>query len=87
MNHPKNIYRQPEIYLPLLLLGMLSFSFFFFLFDYVFFYQEKSGLFLSSSTYLFSHLMRPGGMLMYLSEFLTALYYFHRQVQSFWQPY
>jgi hypothetical protein len=74
MNKP--ISKIIVIYLPYLLLGLASFSFFYFLFDYIFFYQEKEGLFLTSSEYFFKHFNRPGGLLMYLSEFLTAFYYF-----------
>ncbi len=65
-----------EIYFPYLLLGLVTFSFFFFLIDYVFFFQEKGGLFLTSLEYFFGHFNRPGGMLMYLSEFLTAFYFY-----------
>lgn len=74
MNKP--ISKIIVIYLPFLILWLATFSIFYFLFDYIFFYQEKEGLFLTSSEYFFTHFNRPGGLLMYLSEFLTAFYYF-----------
>ncbi len=63
-------------HLPHLILFLSSFVCFYFYLDYVFFYQEKSGLFLLSSDNFSAHLNRPGGLLMYFSEFLTAFYYY-----------
>ncbi len=71
-------------YKPNRLLFSLSYLFFFafsFVFlnwfaDYIFFYQEKSSLFLVSWSYLVENLSHPGGFLNYLGELQTA-FYFH----------
>jgi hypothetical protein len=76
MNTTKPLSGFIEIYLPYLLLWLASFVCFNFILDYVFFFQEKSGLFLTSLDYFLSHLNRPGGVMMYLSECLTSFYYF-----------
>jgi hypothetical protein len=44
--------------------------------NYIFFYQEKSSLFLVTYSYLREHLTQPGGFLMYLAEFQTTFYYY-----------
>lgn len=44
--------------------------------SYIFFYQEKSILFLTSFSYLFDHLNQPGGFLIYLGEFQTTFYFY-----------
>ncbi len=43
---------------------------------YIFFYQEKSSLFLLSMSYLQEHLSQPGGFLIYLAELQTSLYFY-----------
>ena len=43
---------------------------------YIFFYQEKSSLFLVSWQYLAEHLSQPGGFLNYLGELQTAFYFY-----------
>ena len=43
---------------------------------YIFFYQEKSSLFLVSFSYLTEHLKQPGGFLIWLGELQTAFYYY-----------
>lgn len=43
---------------------------------YLFFYQEKSSLFLVSWQYLAEHLSQPGGFLNYLGDLQTALYFY-----------
>ncbi|MDB4582962.1 DUF6057 family protein [Draconibacterium sp.] len=66
------------------LFQLLPFALFFFMgtfylyyfTSYIFFYQEKSGLFLVSFEYLFEHLNQPGGFLVYLGELQTTLYYY-----------
>lgn len=71
-------------YKPNRLLFSLSYLFFFafsFVFlnwfaDYIFFYQEKSSLFLVSWSYLAEYLSLPGGFLNYLGELQTAFYFY-----------
>lgn len=43
---------------------------------YIFFYQEKSSLFLVSWQFLAQHLLQPGGFLNYLGELQTTFYYY-----------
>jgi hypothetical protein len=43
--------------------------------NYVFFFQEKSSLFLFSSDYLSEHLIQPGGFLIWLGKLFTVFYY------------
>ena len=43
---------------------------------YIFFYQEKSSLFLVSWQYLAVHLSQPGGFLNYLGELQSAFYFY-----------
>lgn len=76
MNKIKNLNKTAAATLPHLILFATSVFCFASFFSYVFFYQEKSGLFLTSSDYLAAHLNRPGGLLMYFSEFLTAFYFY-----------
>lgn len=64
------------VLLPYLLFFSLSTFFFSWFANYIFFYQEKSSLFQVSLPYLFSHLNQPGGLLKYLGEFQTTLYYY-----------
>ena len=61
---------------PYLLFFLFSFGYFAFLADHIFFYQEKSSLFLVSGDYLLQHLSQPGGLLKYLGELQTAFYYY-----------
>ncbi len=44
--------------------------------SYIFFYQEKSTLFLVSFSYLAEHLRQPGGFLVWLAELQTAFYFY-----------
>jgi hypothetical protein len=62
--------------LPLLIFFLLSLFYFFRITDYIFFYQEKSSLFLFSFQYLLEHLNQPGGFLIYLGELQTTFYYY-----------
>ena len=52
--------------------------YFFNYFEYVFFYQEKSKLFLTTFFDFKTYLDRPGGLLEYVSDFITSLYYYPR---------
>lgn len=53
-----------------------SFVYFGFFTDYIFFYQEKSLLFICSYDFLFENLHQPGGLLIYLGEFLSTFFYY-----------
>lgn len=65
----------------LLILSYLFFFTFSFVYlnwfaNYIFFYQEKSSLFLVSWPYLAEYLSYPGGFLNYLGELQTAFYFY-----------
>jgi len=59
---------------------LLFFSLFLFFlisyFEYVFFYQEKSKLFITSFESFTGYLNHPGGILEYAGDFITSLYYY-----------
>ncbi len=61
---------------PYLLFFSFSFAFFCFFADYILFYQEKSSLFVFSSGYLFETINKPGGLLIYISDLLSAFFYY-----------
>ncbi len=63
-------------YTPYLLFFLFSFVYFGWFADHIFFYQEKSSLFLVSGDYLLLHLSQPGGFLKYLGELQNAFYYY-----------
>lgn len=63
-------------FLPLLVFFLLSVFYFFRFTSYIFFYQEKSSLFLVSFQHLLEHLNQPGGFLIYLGELQTAFYFY-----------
>ena len=54
----------------------LSTIYFYWFASYIFFYQEKSTLFLVSFSYLAEHLNQPGGFLVWLAELQTAFYFY-----------
>ncbi len=54
----------------------LSTFYFYWFSSYIFFYQEKSSLFLVSFSYLTEHLRQPGGFLVWLAELQTAFYFY-----------
>lgn len=62
--------------LPYLLLFMVLCVCFTFFVDYIFFYQEKSALFVLSYDYLYEYLRQPGSLLIYIGNFLTTFYYY-----------
>jgi hypothetical protein len=64
------------LWLPYLVFFTGSFIYFGFFADYIFFYQEKSSLFVLSWEYLIENLNQPGGLLIYLGKFLSAFYYY-----------
>jgi len=63
-------------YLPYLVFFMGSFIYFGFFVDYIFFYQEKSSLFICSIDFLHENLHQPGGFLIYLGKFFSAFFYY-----------
>ena len=62
--------------LPYLIFLTGSFVYFGFFVDYIFFYQEKSALFITSSDFLIENLHQPGGLLIYLGKFLSTFFYY-----------
>ncbi|HZK94825.1 MAG TPA: DUF6057 family protein [Prolixibacteraceae bacterium] len=62
--------------LPYLIFFAGSFIYFGFFVDYIFFYQEKSTLFITSSDFLVENLHQPGGLLVYLGKFLSTFFYY-----------
>ncbi len=59
----------------LALLFVFSFLYFYFFGNYVFFYQENLSLFVFSGEYLLQFVLKPGGMLEYLGNFLGQFYF------------
>jgi hypothetical protein len=64
-------------YLPFRLFFLFSFLFLGLFAGHIFFYQEKSSLFIFSSGYLVENLHQPGSLLLYLGKFLTVFYHYH----------
>jgi len=62
--------------LPYLIFFAGSFIYFGFFVDYIFFYQEKSALFISSFDFLVENLHQPGGILLYLGKFFSTFFYY-----------
>ncbi|NEW80883.1 MAG: hypothetical protein GZ094_00735 [Mariniphaga sp.] len=62
--------------LPYMVFFIGSFIYFGFFVSYIFFYQEKSTLFISSSDFLIENLHQPGGLLIYLGKFLSTFFYY-----------
>jgi len=62
--------------LPYVILFLALYAYFTVVIDYIFFFQEKSSLFLFSGYYLAEHLGQPGSFLIYLGDFLTSFYYY-----------
>lgn len=73
----KNQFRNRLILIfPYLLFFLFAFIYLNVYASYIFFYQEKSSLFLVSWSYLSEHLSQPGGLLNYLGELQTAFYFY-----------
>lgn len=53
-----------------------SFIYFGFFAGYIFFYQEKSALFISSFDFLVENLHQPGGILIYIGKFFSTFFYY-----------
>jgi hypothetical protein len=63
-------------WMPIAAFFAVSLVFYYFLADYIFFYQEKDSLFVFTSDHLKENLGKPGGLLVYISSFLTSFYYY-----------
>lgn len=61
--------------IPYLVFFTVMFIWFAFFGEYVLFFQEKSSLFFLTGEYLIEKTSRPGGALVYLSEFLSSFFY------------
>lgn len=55
---------------------LLVFLSLFFFAGHVFFYQEKTSIFIFSIDFLIENLKRPGSLLVYVSKFLNSFYYY-----------
>ncbi|QIA07871.1 DUF6057 family protein [Draconibacterium halophilum] len=76
MNQSKYKLNRIVLNLPYLLLLLLGTFYLFNFTSYIFYYQEKSSLFLLTFSYLQEHLNQPGGFLIYLGELQEAFYYY-----------
>jgi len=65
-----------SVWLPYLVFFAGSFIYFGFFGSYVFFYQEKSSLFLFSYDFLLENLHQPGGFLVWLGKFFSTFYFY-----------
>jgi hypothetical protein len=63
-------------WIPYLVFFAVSFIYFGFFCNYIFFYQEKSSLFIVSGDFLFENLHQPGGFLIWLGKFCSTFYYY-----------
>lgn len=62
--------------LPSRLFFLFIFLFLFFFAGHIFFYQEKTSLFIFSFDFLKENLHQPGGLLIYLGKLLTTFFYY-----------
>ena len=63
------------VYFSLAILFIISFTYFYWVDNSIFFYQEYKSLFIFSSEYLQRFAIKPGGLLEYAGNFLTQGYY------------
>ena len=63
------------VYFSLVLLFIISFTYFYRIGNNIFFYQENNSLFIFSGEYLQKFTVKPGGLLEYAGNFLTQVYY------------
>jgi hypothetical protein len=75
MNQITKFNYQTLNYLHYLLFFLITFIFFAFFADYIFFYQEKSSLFIFSSDYLMECFHQPGSSVVYLGKLLSTFYF------------
>lgn len=62
--------------LPYRLFFLFVFLFFLLFADHIFFFQEKSSLFVFSTGYLLENFRQPGALLLYFARFLSLFYYY-----------
>jgi hypothetical protein len=63
------------VYFSLALLFIISVTYFFWVGNGIFFYQENNSLFIFSGEYLQKFIAKPGGLLEYAGNFLAQVYY------------
>lgn len=63
-----------DVYLLLGLFFIGVFGYFFFIANYILYFQETQSLFVFSREYLQNYLLKPGGLLEYAARFLTQFY-------------
>lgn len=76
MNRFKSEFNLRLSSLPYLLFFAGIFIYFDFFASYIFFYQEKSSLFIFSYDFLRENLHQPGGFLVWLGKFFSTFYYY-----------
>lgn len=76
MNQSKTKVNPFLSWLPYLVFFAASFVYFGFFGNYLFFYQEKSSLFILSYDFLLENLHQPGGFLVWLGKFFSTFYFF-----------
>jgi hypothetical protein len=76
MNKTKSHNTLSLSWLPYLVFFTGVFIYFCFFADYIFFYQEKSSLFIFSHDFLSENLHQPGGPLIYAGKFLSTFFYY-----------
>ena len=76
MNKNKTISKPFLSWLPYLVFFAFSLAYFGFFGNYLFFYQEKSSLFIFSSEFLYENLHQPGGLLIWLGKLLSTFFYY-----------
>jgi hypothetical protein len=76
INQSMKINRSFISWLPYLVFFIFSFIYFGFFGNYIFFYQEKSSLFIFSLDFLRENLHQPGGLLIWLGKFFSTFYFY-----------
>ncbi len=76
MNKLNHKFNTPVYFSAYLIFFLCSIFYFTWFANYIFFYQEKAGLFFTTFSFFSEHLNRPGGFLLYLGELQTT-FYFH----------
>ena len=76
MDQKKNINSAFFSWLPYLVFFIVSFIYFAFFANYLFFYQEKSSLFIFSYDFLKENLHQPGGFLVWFGKFFSTFYFY-----------
>ena len=76
MNQIKTNRKSFLFWIPYLVFFAVSFIYFGFFCNYIYFYQEKSSLFILSGDFLSENLHQPGGLLIWLGKFCSTFYYY-----------